>query len=354
MANIAVRLFSALMLSAIAFNSHAASRGVRDYLGEPDEWFRSGDARQIAANVLSWQAPEGGWPKNTNTTVPFHGERAKLQGTFDNSATTDELRFLARMAGVTRDTNFVAAFERGLAHILNAQYPNGGWPQFFPPPKDKYHRYITFNDNSMVRLMSFVREVATQERYTFVPLEQRELCRAAFERGVECILKCQIKVDGRLTAWCAQHDEIDYTPRPARTFELASLSGSESVGIVRLLMSLEKPSPEVVRAVAAAVAWLDSVKIHGSKVIEEPAPGTPKGKDKKVVKDAAAKPIWARFYEIGTNKPIFSGRDGVKKYSLAEIEYERRNGYAWLGYWPESLLAEFPQWKRKHAGRDAK
>jgi PelA/Pel-15E family pectate lyase len=118
-------------------------------------------------------------------------------------------------------------------------------------------------------------------------------------------------------------------------------------------MSIEKPSPEAWRAVEAVVAWFDGAKIRGIKVIEEPAPGTPKGKDKKVVNDPDAKPMWARFYEIGTNKPIFCGRDGVKKYSLAEIEYERRNGYAWLGYWPESLLAEFHEWKQKHAGAAA-
>jgi PelA/Pel-15E family pectate lyase len=118
-------------------------------------------------------------------------------------------------------------------------------------------------------------------------------------------------------------------------------------------MSLEKPSPEVVHSIDAAVTWLETVKIPGIKVVDATAPGTPKGKDKTVVTDAGAKPMWARFYEIGSNKPIFSGRDGVKKYSLADIEYERRNGYAWLGYWPESLLAEFPPWKQKHAVRAA-
>ena len=139
---------------------------------------------------------------------------------------------------------------------------------------------------------------------------------------------------------------MDFSPRPARTYELVSLSGSESVGIMRLLMSLDKPSPEVVRAIEAAVVWFEAAKIPGIKVVEVNAPGTPKGKDKTVVKDASAQPMWARFHEIGSNRPIFSGRDGVKKYSLAEIEYERRNGYAWLGYWPEKLLVEeYPAWK---------
>src|SRR5207302_4477599 len=109
--------------------------------------------------------------------------------------------------------------------------------------------------NAMARLMQFLRETYTSDLYAFVGAERRQAARRAFDRGVECILKCQIKVNGRLTAWCAQHDEKDYSPRPGRTYELVSLSGSESVGIVRLLMSLEDPGDEVVKAVEGAVAW---------------------------------------------------------------------------------------------------
>ena len=332
---------------------HAATAGARHYLDKSDEWFRSDEGRRITENILSWQAESGGWPKNTDTTVPYAGDRAKLQGTFDNSATTDELRFLARPLGASATGPTVSAsnaFTRGLTHILQAQYTNGGWPQYAPPPANKYHRHITFNDNSMVRLMTFLREVATEKRYEFVGAGQRAAAQQAFDRGIQCILQCQIKVNGQLTAWCAQHDEIDLSPRPARTFELASLSGSESVGLVRLLMSLEKPTPEVVRAVEAAVAWFESAKLTGLKVEEITDKTAPKGKDKVVVKDANAKPMWARFYEIETSRPIFAGRDSVKKYSLAEIEYERRNGYSWLGDWPEKLLTkEYPAWKSKLA-----
>ena len=343
-------ILSALLIAMLAGIDPAFGASVAEYVKKPDEWFRSDEAKGIATNILSWQASEGGWPKNVNTTAPFTGERAQLHSTFDNHATTDELRFLARMVDATKERGYIDTFTRGLDHILRAQYTNGGWPQFSPPPKDKYHRHITFNDNAMVRLMEFVRDVATDKRYAFVPSERRQACRRGFDRGVDCIIKCQVKVNGKLTVWCAQHDEVDFSPRPARTFELASLSGAESVGIVRLLMSLENPSPEIVRSIEAAVAWFESAKIPGIKVVEIEAKGTPKGKDRTVVKDANAKPMWARFYEIETNRPIFSGRDGVKKYALAEIEYERRNGYAWLGYWPERLLSEeYPPWKLRMA-----
>jgi PelA/Pel-15E family pectate lyase len=342
----------AFLLTLLASSPlHAA--GASDHLTKSDDWFRSAEATKITTNILSWQADAGGWPKNTDTTKPFTGDRAKLQGTFDNGATTDELRFLARLIGTSSPSMVRSssnAFTRGLAHILAAQYTNGGWPQYSPPPANKYHRHITFNDNSMARLMIFLREVATDKSYEFVSASQRAAAQRAFDRGVDCILRCQIKLNGRLTAWCAQHDEIDFRPQPARTFELASISGSESVGLLRLLMSIENPSPEIMRSVDAAVAWLESAKISGIEVVEvKDADGR---KDKVVKNNPAAKPMWARFYEIETGKPIFAGRDGVKKYSLAEIEHERRNGYSWLGYWPQALLEkDYPAWKAKLAAR---
>ena len=341
-----------LIFDVWCFAAAAADR-VGTHLTKPNAWFGSAEAARVGENILSWQTETGGWPKNTDTTKPFTGERAKLQGTFDNGATTDELRFLARLVGTpafSTARSVSNAFTHGLAHILSAQYPNGGWPQSAPPPANKYHRHITFNDHSMVRLMTFLREVATDKRYGFVEASQRTAAQRAFDRGVACILRCQIQVNGRLTAWCAQHDEIDFSPRPARTFELASLSGSESVGLTRLLMSVENPSPEIVRAVDAAVAWLESAKLTGLELAEaEDADGR---KDKLVKHNPAAKPMWARFYEIETGRPIFAGRDGVKKYALAEIEHERRNGYAWLGYWPETLLQkDYPVWKAKLAAR---
>lgn len=325
-----------------------AVAGPEKYHDKAADWYRGEEAARIAANVLSYQSPEGSWPKNIDTTATsYTGEPAKLRGTFDNGATTGELRFLARMRQATGDERYERAVLRGLDHILKAQYPTGGWPQYYPPPKT-YHRYITFNDHAMVRVMELLRAVGREERFAFADADRRKVARAAFDRGVQCILKCQIKVDGKLTAWCAQHDEVDYSPRSGRTYELVSLSGAESVGIVRLLMSLDEPSPDVVRAVDGAVAWFESAKLEGIRVVPEPDAKAPRGRNKAVVKDAKAPPLWARFYEIETNKPIFADRDGVKKYALADIGSERRDGYAWYGTWPQPLLEnEYPAWKKK-------
>ncbi len=347
-----IMLCAALFGGLTGGRSLAAEGGARSYVGRSDDWFKGDEAKRITANILSYQAAEGGWPKNVDTAAaPYAGNRADLKGTFDNGATTDELRFLARAFDATKDDTCRAAFGRGLDHILKAQYPTGGWPQFYPP-STKYHRHITFNDDAMVRLMLFLRECYSSPVYGFIDDAHKASARKAFDAGIQCILKCQIKVNGKLTAWCAQHDEIDYSPRPGRAYELASLSGGESVGIVKLLMSLDNPGPEVIRSITSAVAWFESAKLPGIRVDEVPDPKAPKGVDRVVVKDAAAAPMWARFYNIETNQPIFCDRDGVPKASLAEIGYERRNGYRWLNYWGAPLLkTDYPAWKAKWANR---
>jgi PelA/Pel-15E family pectate lyase len=322
------------------------------YLKKDAAWFAGDEAKRIAANILSYQSELGGWPKNVSTTdAPFKGDRKTLQPTFDNRATTDELRFLARIYIATKDDAYRTAFDRGLDYVLKGQYANGGWPQYHPPPKS-YHRHITFNDDAMVRLLELVREVAKSDNYTFVDAARRKDAATAFDRGVECILKCQIKVDGKLTAWCAQHDEVDFRPRPGRTYELATLSGGESVGVTRLLMSLDAPSPEVVRAVEGAVKWFEGAKLAGIRVDVVKDEKGPRGVNKVVVKDPSAPPLWARFYSIETNQPVFADRDGVAKPNLADIGYERRNGYGWYGTWPQKLLeVEYPAWRKRIAAK---
>lgn len=314
---------------------------VERYLARPREWFASSEGKQITANVLSWQSEVGSWPKNTDTTrQPYTGDAAKLQGTFDNGATTGELRFLARAFDATNDPRCREAALKAIDLLLKAQYPTGGWPQFYPPPAKTYHRYITFNDGSMVRILETLRTITNSADFAFVDAPRRDATAAAFQRGIDCILKSQIKIDGRLTVWCAQHDEVTLEPRPARSYELVSLSGGESAGILRFLMSLDNPSPTVRQSIQAGVDWYAANKITGLR-LDSDANG------RKVVADASAKPLWARFYDLKTGRPMFVDRDGIPHETMAEVGKERRNGYSWYGNWGESVAKEHAKWLKK-------
>jgi len=344
MCRISSSFWFTILTAAVASSAAGADASWRTYAEKRDEWYRGPEGRRITANILSFQAPKGDWPKNTDTSAAhYEGDPTKIRGTFDNGATVGELRFLARAYRATNDAKDRDAFLKGLDHILSAQYPTGGWPQTSPPGTG-YPRHITFNDNTMVNLMKLLRDVADSDDFRFVDDARRSAARKAFEAGVMCVLKCQVNVDGRRTVWCAQHDAVTLEPRPARAYELVSLSGAESAEILMVLMSLDRPSPEVVRAVEAGVRWFEKAKLTGIR--QEIVDG-----NKVVVHDPDAPPLWARFYEIGTDRPFFSGRDGVKKYHIDEIEAERRNGYAWYGNWGTKLKDRFAKWSTtKRAG----
>ncbi|MEZ0385667.1 MAG: pectate lyase [Verrucomicrobium sp.] len=343
-----------LLLAAALFTACLPAASTRDFLKKPEAWFATEEASGIAASILSYQSDFGGWPKNLDLTdSPFKGRREELVGElkpiFDNGATTDEIRFLARMFKATGNAAYARAVQNAIDYILIAQYPTGGWPQSYPPDT-QYHRHITFNDDTMVRIMTLLQEITRpgSDAYEFLDPDQRKAVEIAFRRGVECILKCQIKVNGKPTAWCAQHDEIDLSPRPARRFELVSLSGAETVKIVELLMSLPSPSPEVAESVESATAWLQSARIVGWRVAEGPG-DEGKGNNFTATSGASAPALWARFYDIETNQPLWSNLDGVRKLGMANIGWAR-HGYAWTGNWPQTLLEkDYPAWKARLA-----
>ena len=325
--------------------------------GMPDSWYSSDEAKIVAESVLKYQTDIGGWPKNSgfhnNSVNQEEWERIKITGvgaTFDNDATLTEMMFLTKVYTKINDERYRDSFMKALNYIFKAQYPNGGWPQYYPYRKRKsaYSSHITYNDNAMVNVMRFLDDIV-KEKSIFASMqisdEMRVRAKQSFDKGVECILRTQIIVEGKPKVWCAQHDEFTLAPAGARSYELPSFSGAESVGVTMLLMDIENPSKEIINAVNGAVKWFENHKIERIKVkdiINEDGK-----KDRIVVKDSAAPAQWARFYDLETGKPFFCDREGVKKNTLAEIGLNRRTGYRWYTNAPEKVLERHPEWARK-------
>lgn len=322
--------------------------------GMPDEWYGSDESKSVAENVLLYQRNSGGWPKNLPLHKPLtDAEKADLlrkkdtlDAILDNDATTTEMKFLARMYNKTNIKKYSLAFKKGLDYILEAQYDNGGWPMFYPLKKG-YYTHITYNDNAIVNIMEMLNDINNRKPlYSFVSTEDVVAKgKIAFGKGIDCILKTQIIVRGKPTVWCAQHDENTFLPAKARSYELPSFSGAESIGIINLLMEIPDPSPVIIKSVQGAIEWLNSHRIKNTRW--ESFTNKDGLKDRRIVSDPKAGDMWARFYDLETGLPYVCDRDGIKKNTLEEIGYERRNSYSWYTTAPQEVIDKYPAWKAK-------
>jgi PelA/Pel-15E family pectate lyase len=285
--------------------------------------------------VLSYQQNNGGWPKNLDYNSVGSGSGGSESGTIDNGATITEMVYLAEVYKNGGATKYRDAVRKAANFLVNSQYSTGALPQFYPL-KGGYADHATFNDNGMAYALT-VLDFAANKRAPFDTDVFSDADRARFKtavaKGTDYILKAQWKQNGVLTAWCAQHGATDYLPKKARAYELESLSGSESVGVLAFLMT-QPQTAEIERAVRAGVAWFNSpgTYLDGYTYDASQAATNP------IVPKAGSK-MWYRFYDLNTNRGFFSDRDGSKFYDITQMSLERRTGYSWGGSYGTSIIS---------------
>ena len=344
-----------------------SARGIP--LDRAPSWYAGAAARHIADIIVSYQTPAGGWSKNLDMSLHRRKPGEKFApdnllkfpapddfdvpldpdwnyvGTIDNDATTTELNFLAKVisAGtLERRTVYLASFLRGIDYLFAAQFPNGGWPQVWPL-EGGYHDAITYNDGAMISVMELMRHVAEGKGdFSFVPKKVRRRASARFARGTECILSTQIISKGRPTVWPQQDDPLTLRPESARNFEPPAECASESADVLMLLMNdLPRPTTRELKSIQAAAAWFQKTEIYGQRWSS-----TADGRN--LVPSQGSGPIWARYYQIGTEVPIFGDRDKSIHDNVNELTEERRNGYRWYSNEPLRVLDCFERWKKEH------
>lgn len=293
-------------------------------------------AHAAAQALVRGQLESGGWtylvefdPK-TRRNWAYRADsrnttRASNITTFDDDNTQSALRFL--MAYLSVATNqparslkpLRAALDYGLAKMVEAQYPNGAWPQRYNGrphdpgnhpirsarvpanwprtwPKADYSGYYTLNDQTQ---RDCIRTMIAAWKH----LGDRKYLDAA-RKGGDFLILAQLPEPQ--AGWAQQYN-FDMEPAWARAFEPPAVCAAESAGVMRMLMDLFVATGDAkfLEPLPGFVAWLKRSEIR---------PGQ-----------------WARFYELRTNKPIYGDRDGKVHYTLAEISRERQSGYSWEG-----------------------
>ena len=346
------------------------------------DWYASADAVRIATNVVSYQVPDGGWSKNIAMAArPRHpgnrydtdnlnrypdpadfdkpvDEHWHYLATLDNDATTTQIIFLARVTSALLAAHrsadaepFRAAVLRGVEYLLSSQYPNGGWPQVWPL-EGGYHDAITINDDAMLHAIEVLHDAGAGEAtgdYSYLPAALRHRAAAAADRGIECLLRLQVEENGKRTAWAQQYDALTLAPTSARNYEMPALSSGESVTIVEFFMHLAQPTPEEIASVRAAAAWFTATEIYGVRYGSGDFRTDRINPDgRRLVAAPGAGPIWSRYYQIGTDKPIFGDRDKTIHDDVNELSHERRNGYSWYNSAGVAMLEEYKTWAESH------
>lgn len=285
------------------------------------EWYGSAEAISVADTLVSVQKTNGGWMKNDQFHKLSTSEltaRQKLSGDngrnihscFDNYATTQEMRFLAKVYQQTHQQRFLDAFKRALDLIFESGNSlKGGWAQYWPLSSDKfsYQNYITFNDDLMLNMMRILQDISEQKGdfAGLVDDATREKCKAQWDKAIECVINCQIDDNGVKAAWCAQHDAADFLPTEGRPHEMPSVSGYESANLLYYLMSINKPSEEIQQSITAAVEWLKSHKYKENATVVDYT--NAKGEADRHIVEKQGTNLWGRFIQIG-------GESGKKIY----------------------------------------
>lgn len=332
-------------------------------------WYASAEARRIADNVISFQTLAGGWGKNLDMSREARkpGERYgpnnlsrfltpedfdlprepdwNYIGTIDNDATITQIEFLAKVIAAAQAKDaapYRAAFLRGIDYLLAAQFPNGGWPQVWPL-EGGYHDAITYNDSAMIQVMDIMRHAAEGSgEYAFVPAVVRARAKASFERGMQCVLATQLMSGGKLTVWAQQYDALTLKPVSARNYEMPAECSGESADLLMMLMDdLPHPTAKEQQSIRVATAWFKKVAIYGQSYGR-----TPDGRG--LTPTPGAGPLWARYYQIDTERPIFGDRDKTIHDDVSNLSRERRNGYSWFDAAPARTVDRYEKWSNEH------
>lgn len=246
-------------------------------------------ARDAANALINGQNKHGGWDHTINFE-DLSNETVSL----DDNQSQSAVSFLIALDQEIDDPKLSAATKKALDMMIMIQLDNGGWPHLYPE-RGNYHDYATFNDggiNDCIRVMI--------EAYTYYKGDieiEKSLRKSARFMNISQLPPPQ-------PGWAQQYNEF-LQPAWARSFEPPSVCPAVTVKNINTLIDLYLvlSDESLLDPIPDAIRWLNEIRMENGK--------------------------WARFVEIGTNKPLYYDRYRIRVESTEELHPERRTGYAY-------------------------
>ena len=258
-----------------------------------------------AANALIWgQHPAGGWHYLIDFDMPgirkwYKDVASRCWGweeylyyygncTFDDETTTAPTKFLLELYMVTLDPRYRVPLIRALDFIIESQYPNGAWPQRYPLMYEHVHSghpdytsCYTFNDGVIRNNIDILLEA-------WEKLGNVEYRKAAL-RGMDFYLIAQLP--SPQAGWADQYD-MSMNPAWGRSYEPPAVSSILTARSIQDLETFYKitGNRKFLRIIPEALKWLKNAVINT---------------------DPAKKYTHAYYFEIRTNKPLYTHREGT-------------------------------------------
>lgn len=298
-------------------------------------------AERTAGGLIMGQRPEGGWDYffdfEPDGLEHWYREIAVNcwgweefyhcfgNSTFDDNTTVGAADFLLELYLVNLNPAYRAPLLKALDMILESQYPEGGWPQRYPPSIDKltgegpgYTAHHTFNDGVIPGNIEFLLkayEKLGDERYK----------RAAL-RGMYFVILSQMPPPQ--AGWADQYD-LDLQPAGARSYEPLSVMPSVTASNIRFLLECYKMTGDrrFLRGIPDALDWLDECRLppgHAEGNVTHPT-----------------------FAELGTNRPLYPHREGTSRQEgRYYVDYEPGN---FTGHYGEQVHIDVDAVRREYA-----
>jgi PelA/Pel-15E family pectate lyase len=256
-------------------------------------------AQKAADALIFGQTKEGGWHytvdfepkgiqdyyKNQASKFKWGMEEQRFykgNATFDDGNSQNATRFILRLYTVSKNEKYKQPLLRALNFFLTAQYPNGAFPQRFPLKYDFIHdgfpdytSYYTLNDGVAVTAIQVLVDA-------YENLGDKKYLDAA-KRAVDFLIAVQGPEDQG--CWAEQYHPDTMQPIKARTHEPAGFVVRESEQVIETLEMFYKMTGDrrYLRPIPLCISWFDRLNKEAVEFKRTPA----------------------RYYELGTNLPVY-------------------------------------------------